>query len=134
MGRQKRSGADAIIFARRLRDMLWEKRMSQTELAQRLSVSRRTVSAYANGHCFPSVEHLKEMNKIFNVSVDYLLGISDDPSPVVQDQFAEDVFVLRRSYARMSEEDQKAVLRMVQSIVREVDKRPEPSKAAEDTE
>ena len=49
---------------------------SQVELAQRLRVSKQTVSNWENDNIQPSIDMLVKLSKIFNVSTDYLLGLT----------------------------------------------------------
>jgi len=48
--------------------------MTQQELGDILSVSYKTISKWENGTCLPDVNMLPGLSKIFNVSVDALLG------------------------------------------------------------
>lgn len=50
---------------------------SQVQLAQRLRVSKQTVSNWENENIQPSIEMLVRLAEIFRVSTDYLLGRSD---------------------------------------------------------
>lgn len=47
--------------------------LSQEELAEKLSVSRQTISKWENGECLPDAYNLMTLSDIFEVSVDYLL-------------------------------------------------------------
>ena len=47
---------------------------SQDELAERLFVTRQAVSRWENGETTPNVETLKLLSKLFNVSINTLLG------------------------------------------------------------
>ena len=49
--------------------------MTQQELGDILSVSYKTISKWENGTCLPDVNMLPGLSKIFNVSVDALLGL-----------------------------------------------------------
>lgn len=51
--------------------------LTQEELAEKLNISQKSISKYETGAHKPSFETLTEMAKLFNVSTDYLLGISD---------------------------------------------------------
>ena len=73
----------------RIAELRREKNLSQTGLAMRLNVSQKAVSAYENGTHQPSIDTLKKMSAIFNVSVDYIIGNSD----------------VRTSYNALSEEE-----------------------------
>jgi len=65
----------------RIAELRKEKRLTQTGLAIKLNISQYLVSAYETGRHQPSVELLIEMSKLFNVSVDYIIGNSDIKIP-----------------------------------------------------
>ena len=48
--------------------------MTQKELANRLNVSVTTISGYENGHKNPNDDIKVQIARLFNVSLDYLLG------------------------------------------------------------
>jgi len=54
--------------------------MSQAELARRLDVSPTTMNSIEAGRTMdPGVLKVKEIARILRVSMDYLVGFSDDP-------------------------------------------------------
>ena len=59
---------------------IYELRLSfnwtQVQLAQKLGVTKQTVSNWENDNIQPSIEMLIKLSKIFNVSTDYLLGLT----------------------------------------------------------
>lgn len=55
-----------------------ENNMTQEELAKLLCVSMQSVSRWENKLNYPDIILLPKISKIFNVSVDYLLGIKDE--------------------------------------------------------
>ena len=55
--------------------------ISQAELAKKMSVTPPTISRIENGEREPNLQFLKNLATFFNVSVDYLLGLTDDPTP-----------------------------------------------------
>lgn len=61
--------------------------MSQDELAEKLGVSRQSVSLWENGQTQPTVDNIIAMTKIFNVSFDMLLddGVSDNKTASVSE-------------------------------------------------
>lgn len=52
-------------------------KMTQQNLADKLNVTKGTISNYENGHSTPSNELLKDLSTILDVSTDYLLGKDD---------------------------------------------------------
>lgn len=61
----------------RIRELREEKKITQVRLSIELEVSQETISAYEMGKYFPSVKSLLKLREIFNVPIDYLLGLSD---------------------------------------------------------
>ena len=59
---------------------IYELRMSfgwtQVQLAQKLGATKQTVSNWENDNIQPSIDMLIKLSKIFNVSTDYLLGLT----------------------------------------------------------
>lgn len=54
-----------------------ERNYTQTELAEKLFVSRQAVSKWEQGKSLPSIEILYELTKLFTISIDYLLDDSE---------------------------------------------------------
>lgn len=50
---------------------------SQVELANRLGISKQTVSNWENDNIQPSIEMLVRLAKLFDVTTDYLLGLNN---------------------------------------------------------
>ena len=51
--------------------------ISQEELAEKVYVSRQTVSNWENNNILPSIEMLVKISRFFSVSTDYLLELDD---------------------------------------------------------
>ena len=66
---------------RRIRDLREDKDLTQTQLAKEINVSQRTYSYYENGERTIPPEVLIALAKFYNVSVDYILELSDNPNP-----------------------------------------------------
>ena len=50
---------------------------NQVQLAEKLGVSKQTVSNWENENIQPSIDMLIRLSKLFHTSTDYLLGLSD---------------------------------------------------------
>ena len=68
-----------MIF-QRIRDLREDKDWTQQKVADMLFINRRTYSAYENGVNAVPIEILIKIPKIHNVSVDYLLELTDNPN------------------------------------------------------
>jgi transcriptional regulator with XRE-family HTH domain len=63
----------------RLLEIRNSKGMTQKQLAEKLGVTIRTITNYENGSREPNIATLKELALIFDTSIDYLVGFTDDP-------------------------------------------------------
>ena len=63
----------------RLKELRLARKMSQQRLAIELSMAQNTISRYENGEREPGIDELIRIAVYFDVSVDYLLGRSDQP-------------------------------------------------------
>lgn len=66
-----------IDIGTRIKDLRNARRMTQAEFAERINVTKSTVSAYENGTRFPSYDVLIRIARLFKVSTDNLLGYSE---------------------------------------------------------
>lgn len=73
------------MIGERLSELRKDRGMSQQELADKLSLTKFTISSYEREKTMPSDEIKTELAKIFNVSLDYLLGLIDEPVPYKRD-------------------------------------------------
>jgi len=69
-----------VNMGKRIRALRLEKNITQTELAQRIGVSKTMISSYELEQRAPSYEVLIKIAKFFNVTTDSLLGIEKSQS------------------------------------------------------
>lgn len=67
-------------FPQRLKELRLENGLTQKELAKSIEVGRTTISEYESGKIVPKQEGLLKIANHFNVSVDYLTGVSNNPA------------------------------------------------------
>ena len=58
----------------RIKQLRTERGLSQVDLAEKLGVSKQSVSNWENDNIQPSIEMLLKISRIFSVTTDYLLG------------------------------------------------------------
>ena len=65
------------IISARIKELRKEKGINQTELSALAGVKQSCVSKWERGETLPDAEMIALLCQIFNVSADYLLGLSD---------------------------------------------------------
>ena len=61
-------------FSEKLQTLRKRKGLTQEELAQALFVSRTAISKWESAQCCPDIQLLPDLAKIFDVSIDELVG------------------------------------------------------------
>ena len=69
------------MLAARIKELRLLNQMTMLQLGELVHVAESTVSLYESGKRQPSYDILHKFAKIFKVSIDYLLGNTDDPTP-----------------------------------------------------
>ncbi len=64
-------------FPERLKALRNEKRYTQNEMAEIFGLKPRGYQEYEYGNAYPTVPGLIQIAKFFDVSIDYLLGLTD---------------------------------------------------------
>ena len=65
----------------RIRDLRIDRDLSQTELANILGMSQSGYSKYETGENDVPTAILIRLSQFYHTSVDYLLGLTNDPAP-----------------------------------------------------
>lgn len=82
MARSKKSVGEKYNspFAVNLRKLTEDRSVTQDELAKVIGKTRQTVSQYTNGYSEPGYNTLVKIAAYFDVTTDFLLGLTDDPA------------------------------------------------------
>ena len=67
----------SYTFGETLKNIRTEKGVGQVELAKSLNVSKGIISLWENNYREPKLSNLIALSKYFNVSIDYLAGLSE---------------------------------------------------------
>ena len=65
----------------RIRALRQQKKITQDELGNIVNVQKSAISKYELGRAVPSTDVLKKLSEYFHVSIDYLLGLSEESTP-----------------------------------------------------
>ncbi len=68
---------DMDIFAIRLKEIRIESGYTQKQLATAIKTTDDSIYSWEKGRSQPSIEMLRALCKVFDVSADYLLGLED---------------------------------------------------------
>ena len=66
-------------FATRLKELRKSKKITLLSLALKLKTNQNTISRYESGEREPGINEIIAIADYFDVSVDYLLGVTDNP-------------------------------------------------------
>lgn len=66
------------MFGRKLKELRLERKINQSELGEIIGISPSTVGMYERDQRFPDKDILSKIADYFEVSVDYLLGRTDE--------------------------------------------------------
>ncbi len=66
-----------MIFSERLKELRLEKGLTQKKLGEIIGTTYSAISYWENGTNEPKISYVIALCKYFNVTADYLLGLSD---------------------------------------------------------
>lgn len=69
-----------ISFGKRLYELRTSRSLNQKQLGEIVGLSHKAISTMESGTRYTTIEKLVQLADYFDVSTDYLLGLSDDPN------------------------------------------------------
>ena len=94
-----------ISIGIRLRSLRESKKMRQSQVADIIRVDRRAISAYEIGDRQPSYDILISLARLYHVSTDYLLGVTDIRTIDVSGLTEPEVEILNQLVLTMTEKN-----------------------------
>ena len=80
---------DIEKFSYRLTVLLDENNMTQTQLAKKIGTSNVTICRYLTCERIPRLDVVTKIASVFDVSLDFLLGLSDDKNVQTSDESSD---------------------------------------------
>lgn len=80
----------------RIHDLRERAGMTQTDLAMRMGVTRSGVNAWEMGISKPTLDNLIALSRIFHTTTDYLLGVDNIETVVINDFSTEEKELILR--------------------------------------
>lgn len=69
------------MYFKRLKDIREDNNLTQSQIAQILNMKQQQYSRYENGTNEIPFEYIIKLAKHYNVSIDYLAELTDNPKP-----------------------------------------------------
>ena len=66
-------------YTKRLRDLREDNDLTQTQIAEKLGTNLNQYQLYESGKRSLPLDMLQDLCSIYNVSADYILGLTDNP-------------------------------------------------------
>lgn len=96
-----------MTFNVRLKQLRQNHKLTQGELANILGLKPTAISNYESKRNEPSFDKLIALSKYFDVSCDYLLGISDSYLPISGEVLDKDIVEFFNLYQQLSDANTK---------------------------
>lgn len=121
-------------FSRRLQHMMDENLLQAVDIVTRSNgyITKSNVSQWLNNRCKPSSKKIAVLSDIFNCNPNYLLGLTDDPTPPNLEQltneaklcdlmskcYGRESYRIVKLYLTLNEEGRKAAFKRVEELTR----------------
>ena len=99
------------VLGKRLKEARENNRLTQMEASKKLGISNGTLSGYERNYRDPDTAILEKMAELYGVSVDYLLGRTDDPNPQLKNN----------SSAQLTAKDEKDIAKRLEQIRNDIE-------------
>lgn len=97
---------------KKIKDPKW----TQEFVADAIGVARSTYTAYENGTKQPPLETVNKIADLFETNVDYLLGRTDDPTPITNRQYEVFLAEIKKKYPSVNLDDPDIRQKLMKAI------------------
>jgi len=95
-------------FSERLKNLRKQAHLTQVDVANKLGISQPAYASWERGIKKPTQENLVKISKVLNVSIDYLVGTSDEG---VKEDELDNVELLFRMNSKGLTEEEKEIFK-----------------------
>jgi len=101
-----------MLHSDRLKKLRKSKKLTQADVANSIDIARSTYVRYEKGEVQPSTGTVVVIAELFNVTTDYLLGISNDLIPPGEVQLMDGLeFAFHQDYRELDDDDREELNR-----------------------
>ncbi len=101
----------------KLKELREQRRLNQEGLALKLNVSQSTISAYEVGERAPDFDTLIAIAKFFDVSLDYLAGLTNLKQPIRQSDLSSNELEHLHTYRQLSDIEKGKVAAYIDGLL-----------------
>lgn len=108
-----------MTFGEKIKKLRNEKNWTQDFVANRLNISSPALSRYESGTCEPKdLAMVSEFAKLYNVTTDYLLGLSDEKETVSTQNNDKEFVAFYEGYKDLDDADKEILKATLDAFVR----------------
>ena len=104
-------------FKERLKSLRKERGITQSQLAEILNYGYTAISNYESGRNEPSIKDIKKISEFFDVSVDYLLCVSEIRKPYILTEENQPDELFLNKYATLSRSGKKQLASLMDWLI-----------------
>lgn len=104
-------------FKHRLKMLRKEKKLTQVKLGEMLNYGYTAIANYESGRNQPAIADLKKIASIFDVSLDYLLGVNDIRHPYIVDEDSAEFNRFQSFYTQLNKSNRQELLLYMQWLL-----------------
>ena len=106
------------MFAERLKTLRLEAKMTQKDISNKLKISQPTYQRYEKSEREPNQEMVQKIANLFNVSIDYLFGNTDEKnSTKVEDDLEKSLDTFKSFDGKpMSDHDRDVIRELLRDM------------------
>ncbi len=104
-------------FKTRLKILRKEKKLTQIKLGEMLNYGYTAIANYESGRNQPAIADLKKIASIFDVSLDYLLGVTNVRRPYATDEDSEDFQHFQSYYTQLNPNSRQLALLFMEFLI-----------------
>lgn len=113
-------------FSERLKKLREKSGLSQSELATRLNIAKSTLAMYETGKREPNFDMVQRIAEFFDISIDYLLCRTDDPTPPIEEKEKINIMDLKKALMekeltwggqKLKKEDQEVLRKIILAVL-----------------
>ena len=114
------------MFALKLKELRENLGLSQRALAIKLGLSQSTIGMWESGQREPNFKTTEELANFFDVSIDYLLGRTDNKKPIIDNNdigFDDFTYAMHNEAKELTDDDKQMLLDMAKMLKKRVEEK-----------